>query len=426
MNPCSILKHLALFGALSFAAAGFSAGQTASAPVTAAVPFTASFDAEGLGHLRAALDSGRATPELRAAKAELLRAADALLSAKPLSVMGKTGCAASGDKHDFFAIGKLAWPNPKTPDGMPWIRRDGPANPAAKGPGYDKASYNLTISRIQTLALAWFYARDERYAAKAAQLLRVWFTDPATRMNPNFNHASALPGVYAGMPIGIIEGVVLIELFDHVKLLAGAKAWVAADDAALRGWISGYVAWLLGSKFGQTEGRATNNHGVWYAAQVAACSLYLGERQHVRPMVENVRKFLAAQQTPEGGFDSELKREQSLMYSVYVLMAYETLARCGAQTGDDLWHYTTANGRSLERGIAFIAPYLSGDKAWTWHDIEAGKPVRANAFIMTRLAAKNYPALAPTLYRAADRVIEENRKSSSTQIQLLLDRVPTP
>lgn len=426
MNLYSTLKHLALAGAFYFAATAGMFAEQASPAAAPVAPFTASFDAEGLVHLRAALDSGRATPELRAAKAALLRAADAMLSATPLSVMDKTGCAASGDKHDFFAIGKLAWPNPKTPDGMPWIRRDGPANPAAKGPGYDKARYNLTIHRIQTLVRAWFYSRDERYADKAAQLLRVWFVDAATRMNPNFNHASALPGVYPGMPIGIIEGVVLIELFDHVKLLAGAKAWTAADETALRGWISGYVAWLLESKFGQTEGRATNNHGVWYAAQVAACSLYLGERQHVRPMVENVRKFLAAQQTAEGGFTSELKREQSLMYSIYVLTAYETLARCGAQTGDDLWRYTTENGRSLERGVAFLAPYLAGDKPWTWHDIEAGQPVRANAFMAARLAVKNYPALAPVLHRAADRVIQENRKNSSASILLLMDYTPAP
>lgn len=133
MNLCSALKRLALAGALSFAAAGLSAEPAAPAPVAAAVQFTASFDAQGLDRLCAALDSVQAAPELWAGRAELLRAADALLSATPLSVMDKSGCAASGDKHDFFAIGKLAWANPKTADSLPWIRRDGPANPAAAG-----------------------------------------------------------------------------------------------------------------------------------------------------------------------------------------------------------------------------------------------------------------------------------------------------
>ncbi len=421
---CSALQRLALAGAFHFAAIGFAAQQPAPAPVTAAVPFTASFDAQGLAALRAALDAGQAASNLQAAKAELLRAADVLLAAASLSVMDKTGCGASGDKHDFFAIGKLAWANPKTANGLPWTRRDGPANPAAAGPGYDKARYNLTIHRIQTLALAWFYAHDERYAAKAVQLLRVWFIDPATRMNPNFNYAAAQPGVHDGMPIGIIEGVVLIGLFDHVKLLATAKAWTPADAAAIRRWIAGYVAWLRESEFGRIEARATNNHGVWYAAQVAACALYLGEREHVRPMIENARRFMAAEQTPAGGFTSELKRKQSQGYSIYVVMAYQTLARCGEQTGDDLWHHTTANGRSLERGVAFLAPYLAGDKVWGWADIEVGGPVSLRAFLVSRLAEKQYPALASTLRRAADRALVENRKNASAPIQLLMDGSP--
>lgn len=418
MTLRSYLLRAALLGSLLLAAGGLSAASDAAHQP---VPFTASFDAQGLEILRAQLDRGSAAPELRTAKAALLRAAEPMLSVTALSVMDKTGCGASGDKHDFFAIGKLAWPNPKTADGMPWIRRDGPANPAVRGDGYDKARYNLTIHRIQTLVRAWYYSRDERYATKAAQLLRVWFIDPATRMNPNFNHASALPGVHAGMPIGIIEGVVLIELFDHVKLLAPSAAWTEADEVGLRQWISGYMTWLLQSDFGRIEGRATNNHGIWYAAQVAACALYLGERQHVRPMVENARKVLAGAQTPDGGFDSELKRKQSLGYSIYVVLAYQTLARCGAETGDDLWHYESPNGRSLERGVAFLAPYLAGDKAWTWPDIDADKPISVRAFYASRLGAKNYPALAPTLLRAASRAITQNRKDAAAQSFLLMD-----
>ena len=57
-------------------------------------------------------------------------------------------------------------------------------------------------------------------------------------------------------------------------------------DAALKQWFSDYVQWLRNSKFGIQEKKAQNNHGTWYSAQIAAYSLYTGELEYVKEMVE--------------------------------------------------------------------------------------------------------------------------------------------
>ena len=46
---------------------------------------------------------------------------------------------------------------------------------------------------VETLALAYHFTNRERYAKKAAQFLRVWFLDPASRMNPHLRHADTVP-----------------------------------------------------------------------------------------------------------------------------------------------------------------------------------------------------------------------------------------
>jgi hypothetical protein len=348
-------------------------------------------------------------PSEAEALASLVKEAEALHALRPLSVMDKKLIADSGDKHDFFAIGKLAWANPDTPDGMPWIRRDGAHNPAAFSSDYDKAHYDTTLERVHVLALAWHHTRDERHAAKAVSLIRAWFIDPATRMNPHFKYASALPGVHAGMPIGIIEGVVLIRFIDDVKLLAASSSLTSADVAALKRWFADYTAWLLESEAGQEEGRATSNHGVWYGAQVATYALFTGDHRHVGPMIDLGRQILDTMQNDEGGFPKELSRRQSMHYSIYMLSAFVSLARCGEQSGDpahDLWHYVSPRGRSLRQGLVWIAPYLAREKPWPFEDIDRdlGRSIYFHALTILQAARRVWPDRAAEWERASARV----------------------
>lgn len=337
-----------------------------AAPASSGVPALIHLD---LGDLAAIRQDLRARPDVspaRHAYAGLIGEADALLSKKAPSVLDKQLTAPSGDKHDFFAIGNYSWPNPATPNGLPYIRRDGRRNPEARGPKYDKSAYDTNARDITTLSLAWFYSGDEKYAAKAASLLRTWFIEPKTRMNPNLNYAAAQPGVHDGHYIGIIEGVVLSKLIDYIQLLTLSTSWTPADNAALQSWFRDFKAWLLTSPFGQRERTMGNNHGIWYATQVATYSIYTGDTADLAPVFDQARQLITGQIAPDGSLPAELKRTRSFMYSRYALQAFIALARCGDFLDEDIWHYKTPEGRGLENAFNFIAPYLAGVKEWPW------------------------------------------------------------
>jgi hypothetical protein len=75
--------------------------------------------------------------------------------------------------------------------GLPWVAHDGYDYPGSgsldRGHGSDPL-----IDAVLPLVLAWWYTDELLYADKAAALLRTWFLNPATRMNPNLEHADTV------------------------------------------------------------------------------------------------------------------------------------------------------------------------------------------------------------------------------------------
>ena len=86
---------------------------------------------------------------------------------------------------------------------------------------------------VETLAIAYYFTGEERYAERAALLIRVWFLDPATKMNPHFRYAQAIPGHNDGRGAGLIESRHFIKVVDAAGLLGGSRAWTDKDAAGV-------------------------------------------------------------------------------------------------------------------------------------------------------------------------------------------------
>jgi hypothetical protein len=140
-----------------------------------------------------------------AAYKKLIADADKALNEGPFSVMDKKLVPPSGDKHDYLSLAPYFWPDPSKPDGKPYIRKDGQVNPETRGDFVDYSRKDKFFGNLNTLSYAYFFSDDERYLRKALQLLKTWFVDPETRMNPNLNFGQGVPGVSTGRPFGIIE-----------------------------------------------------------------------------------------------------------------------------------------------------------------------------------------------------------------------------
>lgn len=298
----------------------------------------------------------------------LLQEANKLLEMKPVSVMEKAFTPVSGNKHDYMSQAPYFWYDSSKPNGLPYLRRDGERNPEIYKIT-DRSNLGKLDNATRMLALAWYFTGEEKYAAKAAILLRTWFIDEATKMNPNLNYGQAIPGINDGRGIGIIETIALTGIADAAGLLQGSKTWNSNDHSAMKQWYSEYLNWLLTSKNGKEEHAAKNNHGTWYYAQVVDFALFTGNTAKARELAEENKKRMDGQLTAEGQQPLETERTNGLGYSTMNLRGWFTLAKLANKVNIDLWNYNTPNGAGLRKALDWLTPYAMGEKTWSWQQI---------------------------------------------------------
>lgn len=351
-----------------------------------------SLDAERLQKTKSLLKAN--DKELLPIMLALAQDAESALKVGPFSVTQKELQPPSGDRHDYFSLAPYWWPDPNRKDGLPYIRRDGERNPDSRR-GTD-ASLNASMAgTVETLATAYYFTGEERYAERAALLIRTWFLNPDTKMNPNFLYAQAVPGHNDGRAAGLIESRQFIKIVDSVGLLSGSGAWMDKDQKALITWFREFIKWMQISTNGKGEADAKNNHGSWYAAQLACFALFTGDKELARKTVEGAYDRIAMQIEPDGKQPNELQRTRALSYSIFNITALMTLAEAGKKVGVDLYHFGTKDGRSIRRAIDYLLPYADPMEKWPYQQINGLESARGEmAYLMRRSAL----AFAETKY----------------------------
>jgi hypothetical protein len=327
--------------------------------------------------------------DIAPAWATLEHDAQKALKGVPFSIVNKAVTPPSGDKHDYMSQAPYFWPDPNKPNGLPYIRRDGERNPEINKIT-DHRSIDDLENAVETLALAYYFKGDEAYATRAVSLLRSFFLDPATRMNPNLEYAQYIPGINTGRGIGLIETRGFTRVVDAIGLLEGSPALRSDDERGLKDWFGKFLQWMLDSKNGREEAAAKNNHGTYYDIQVVSYALFVGRKDLARQILEQARqKRIATQIEPDGRQPLELARTKAWSYSNGNLDGLMELATLGERVGVDLWNFQTHDGRSIRRALDFLTPVALGESKWQYQEIGGGvKP--ESLFPLMRRAAVVY------------------------------------
>ena len=102
----------------------------------------------------------------------VLEKAQAALTAPVLHITDIASPRSAGGVHDYYSNGDYWWPNPDTPDGLPYVHRDGQTNPD------NFNGHRIIMRQMRTnvvfLASAYELTGEECYAAVSYTHLDVY------------------------------------------------------------------------------------------------------------------------------------------------------------------------------------------------------------------------------------------------------------
>jgi hypothetical protein len=312
--------------------------------------------------LLAAISSAATLDIKQLERDRVLKAADAYLNEQPITITAFKNPRSAGGVHDFSSEADYWWPSTTNPSG-PYIQRDGMTNPD----NFVEHRHAMVRMGIQVAALTSAYriTGDEKYAKHAIKHLLAWFVDEQTKMNPNLEYSQAIKGLNTGRSIGVIDTVHLIEPARSAQVLEKAGVLKGDDLAGIKKWFADYLTWLTTSEKGIGESNAENNHGTCWVEQVAAFASFTGDEEKLAMCRQRFKQVLLPKQMAEdGSFPRELKRTKPYGYSIFNADAMATICWICSTPNDDLWKFTTQDGKSMRKGVEYIYPFIADKSKW--------------------------------------------------------------
>jgi hypothetical protein len=159
-------------------------------------------------------------------------------------------------------------------------------------------------------------------------------------------------------------------------------------------------------QYGIDEMNAKNNHGTCWAVTASAMADLTGNEE-VKKLCRDRFKtiFLPTQMADDGSFPLELKRTKPYGYSLFNIDAMCNLAQILSTPEDNLWNFTTPDGKSLKKGMEFIFPFIADKSKWPFaKDIYIWDewPVRQSSLLFAGIAYGNNDYINTYLKLAAN------------------------
>eukprot|EP00121_Abeoforma_whisleri_P016719 Awhi_evm1s15331 len=325
------------------------------------------------------------------------------LSGERFSVTQQEIVPGSEDIHDYQSLGYYAWPckeaekkfgfgeehnqcdyprseckSNKEWGSYPWILCDGIANEDVVELTAKTPMQKMTRT-VSAGTLYWYFTGEEKYAKMVAEVLRFFFLNEKTRMNPNLQWTQYRPGnPFVGQ--GIIEFAPWGEMVEAIALLRTSSYWSEGDHKNLMNWFNELLMWLKTSPMGEMEMNLGNNHATWVYQTIISLGLHAGEfhsfsLKFANELLRNAPNKLIADQIDEDGLlPHEVIRSRSTHYICYTLTPFMRIRAMAQSKGKAFYKlYLGEPDALLQKALEWTDHFMQRKAKFPYKDVDAEK-----------------------------------------------------
>jgi hypothetical protein len=247
-----------------------------------------------------------------------------------------------------------------------------------RGDDTDYLRLKAMFGALSNLSMAYYFSDDIKYAEKARAIIRIWFINEATRVNPNINFGQGIPGEVDGRRAGFIEWRSISAVINTIQILSANDLFSLDEIQVLNAWIAEYYHWIKTNPMGIENDNGLQNHSTCYDYQMVGLARYLGLDEEARVRLESAKiKRIKTQIEPDGSQPREIGRTKSIHYSTMNLRVMSFVAELGMPLGVDLWNFSSDDGRSMRKAFEFLKPYAEEAEKWPYKQITEGGAEKA-------------------------------------------------
>ncbi|KAG8997615.1 hypothetical protein FRB94_007576 [Tulasnella sp. JGI-2019a] len=310
-----------------------------------------------------------------------------------VAVVNKTLLPPSGDVHDYYSLAPYWWADcsnvhntteltaQQVSDICNYVLHDGQLNPDRRMVN-DTGEFVVLSSAIFYDVLAWRITGEDQYVDTAVEFIDTWFLRNSTAMNPNLEYGQFIRGQDAKTgrsegtvlrmtiqsfhspradrpPLdtqGVIDLHLIPKIVSAIQVMRDAKApaWTASRDSAMVAWATQYLEWLLTNPLSLEEKQAENNHGTFWAEQVASVQILVGELSGATATLHEYFSGIYQNQIDANGDQLfESARTRPFHYRAYHIGGLVCICRMAEYLGWDAWSINTSFGANLQDAVDF-------------------------------------------------------------------------
>jgi hypothetical protein len=208
---------------------------------------------------------------------------------------------------------------------------------------------------------AYLITGNTTYSENLRKVLRTWFLDSKTRMNPDLNYSQVKRGINGNVDnrSGLIDFFELWRVYEAVTALNRSIYWSKSDNTTIREWFEKLLIYYKTSLQGKMAIKTKNNHRVYYNLNVVAMAHFLRKTDVVRQYLLDLIYEMGNQILADGTIPYEARRASSFDYYVFCLEGYLVAAQFAKNMNYDtnIFKLEASSKGSIKKTIDLLIYY---------------------------------------------------------------------